>query len=233
MAKDNIEFEEVQGGAKNPVEKYEKPLTIAGSALIVIVLGYFGFTRFYLEPKQDQALADMFMAEQWFAKDSFRLALNGDFEANVMGFEEVADNYGITEAGNLAHYYAGICNLQLGSKSKDSIKALDYYAAAVDHLKSFSSDSRLLAPLGLGACGDALSELGDYAEAADYYMRAAAADKNEYTSAMYLKKAGLVYEKLGDADKALATYTTIKEEYGSTQIGTSIDKYISRAKTLK
>lgn len=233
MAKDNIEFEEGKGGAQNPVEKYEKPLTIAGVALIVIVLGYFGFTRFYLEPKQDEALANMFMAEQFFSKDSFKLALEGNSEAEIMGFDEIADVYGITAAGNLAHYYAGICNLQLGSKSKDSIKALDYYSAAVDHLKSFSSDSRMLAPLSLGACGDALCELAEYNEAVKFYNKAAIADENEYTAAMYLKKAGLVYEKLGDAEKALATYTKIKNEYGTTQIGNSIDKYISRAQTLK
>ncbi|MFY0673478.1 MAG: tetratricopeptide repeat protein [Bacteroidia bacterium] len=232
MAKDNVEFEEVQG-SQNPIDKYQKPLSIVGGALIVLALGYVGFTRFYLEPKQEQALASMFTAEQLFAQDSFRLALNGDFEADIMGFEEVADNYGMTDAGNLAHYYAGICNLQLGSNSKDSIKALNYYEDAVNHLKSFSSDSRMLAPLGLGACGDALCELGNYEEAASYYNKAAMADANEYTAAMYLKKAGLVYEKLGQSDKALATYTKIKDEYGSTQIGTSIDKYISRAQTQK
>ena len=46
---------------------------------------------------------------------------------------------------------------------------------------------------------------------------------------MYLKKAGLVYEKLGQYDKALAAYKKIKSEYSKTTVGTSIDKYISRA----
>ncbi|MGB0430880.1 MAG: tetratricopeptide repeat protein [Bacteroidia bacterium] len=229
MANTNVEIEELN--SSNPIEKFQKPLSIAGGALIAIALAYVGFTRFYLEPKQEQALSDMFWAEQQFEVDSFNLALNGNDQKP--GFEEIADNYGLTDAGSLAHYYAGICNLKIGGNAKDSIKALDYFNAAVDHLKKFDTESRLLGPLAKGACGDALCELGEYAEAATYYNNAANADENEYTSAMYLKKAGLVYEKLGQNDKALIAYKKIKDEYGSTQIGTSIDKYISRAETSK
>ncbi|MBI1185314.1 tetratricopeptide repeat protein [bacterium] len=225
MAKKTVENEEIIVG-QNPIEKYQKPLTYIGTALIVITLGYVGFTRFYLEPKQTEAAAEMFMAEKWFGKDSFALALRG---ATFLGFEDIADQYGLTDAGNMANYYAGICHLKIGANSKDSVKAQEHFEDAVSYLKKFSTDSKILGPMGLGATGDALCELGEYDEAASYYAKAAAANNNEYTAPMYLKKAGLVYEKLGKNDKALASYQKIKDQYGKTTIGLSIDKYISRA----
>ena len=43
----------------------------------------------------------MFKGEQYFAKDSFNLALNGN-GADYEGFEAIIDQYGSTSAGNLA-----------------------------------------------------------------------------------------------------------------------------------
>lgn len=229
MAKRTVENEQMDA-VQNPVDKYQKPLTIAGVILIAITFGYVGFTRFYLEPQQEKGSADMFEAEKWFGKDSFALALNGVIgDQGFAGFEDIAKEYGMTDAGNVAHYYAGICNLNLGSTATDSVKAVTYFENAADHLKNFKTDSRILGPMGLGATGDALCELSEFAEAAAYYQKAASADDNEYTASMYLKKAGFVYEKLGQYDKAVTAYKKIKSDYGKTTVGTSIDKYISRA----
>jgi len=46
--------------------------------VVLIVLGFFGFRRFYLEPKEKEAQAQMFMAEKYFEMDSINKALNGD-----------------------------------------------------------------------------------------------------------------------------------------------------------
>lgn len=212
---------------KNPIESYQKPLTYIGAALIAITLGYLGFTRFYLEPKQTEAAAEIYIAEGYFDNDSFALALNGN--ASFAGFEEIADDYSITDAGNLAHYYAGICNLKLGASAKDSTKAIEFFEEAVKHLTKFSTDSKILGPIALGATGDAYSELREYEKAVGYYEKAASAYSNEYTTPMFLKKAGLVYERLGQFEKATIAYKKIKDKFGKTSIGTQIDKYISRA----
>ena len=75
----------------------------------------------------------MFKGEQYFAKDSFNLALNGN-GADYEGFEAIIDQYGSTSAGNLAKAYAGICYFKMGENEK-----------ALDLLKSFSgSDDMIL-----------------------------------------------------------------------------------------
>ena len=47
-------------------------------------------------------------------------------------------------------------------------------------------------------------------------------------AAGYLLKAGVTYEELGQKDKALAAYRTIKDKYPQSMQGYDIDKYISR-----
>ena len=47
-------------------------------------------------------------------------------------------------------------------------------------------------------------------------------------AATYLLKAGLTAEKLGQDDKALSFYKTIKDKYPQSMEGYDVDKYIGR-----
>ena len=49
-------------------------------------------------------------------------------------------------------------------------------------------------------------------------------------AAAYLVKAGQVYLQLGENDKALKTFETVKENYPQSIEGYEIDKYINLAK---
>src|SRR6056297_3658469 len=86
------------------IEKNQKTITYVVLILLLIVAGYFGYKRFIIQPKAEQAVAEAFVAEQYFAKDSFRLALEGD--GVNYGFLDIIDNYGSTPQGNLAKYYS-------------------------------------------------------------------------------------------------------------------------------
>lgn len=163
----------------------------------------------------------MFVAEQQFAVDSFALALNGD--GNFAGFLEVIDRYGSTDEGNLARHYAGICYLRLGE-----------YQQALDYLKEYSASTKSV-PEGAfgrrrtgGLQGDAYAQLENYAEAVRMYEKAVAASDNSLSAPYYLKKAGGVYEKLGDYAKALAAYERISDDYPASMEARDIQKYIGR-----
>src|ERR1035437_6190261 len=73
------------------IEENQKSLMIIAGAIIAVVAIYFAFNRFYLKPKEEKAQTQMFVAEQYFEKDSFRLALNGD--GNYPGFLGIIDEY--------------------------------------------------------------------------------------------------------------------------------------------
>ncbi len=57
--------------------------------------------------------------------------------------------------------------------------------------------------------------------------------KNKFTTPVFLKKAGLVYEELKQYGKAVEVYELIKKDFKDTQEGQEMDKYIARARTLE
>ena len=108
----------------------------------------------------------------------------------------------MTKPGKLANYYAGISFL----KKND-------FEQAIDYLEDFTLNDHLVAPMARGAIGDAYLELGEKEKASAYYIEAANMDDNEFTTPLFLYKAGQVNELLGNYDKALNLYRRVKDNY--------------------
>lgn len=210
------QIEETLTKTEQYIEDNQKSLTVIVGAIVAIVAIYFGFTNFYLEPLEQEAHADMYMAEIYFEKDSFNLALNGD--GQYLGFLDIADEYGLTNAGNLANYYAGLCYLHTAQ-----------FEDAIEYLSDFSSDDIILSTLALGCIGDAYLELEDNSSALKYYEKAADNASNDFTTPRYLMKQAIVLEMNEEYEDALEMYNQIKEDYSKSQIAQDIDKYIARA----
>jgi tetratricopeptide (TPR) repeat protein len=202
------------------IESNQKSLTIIVLAIIVVVGGYLGYKKLYLAPMEDKAQSQIFAAEQYFEKDSFKLALNGD--GNYLGLLDVIDKYGPTKTANLAYYYAGI-----------SYRGLGKYQEAITYLKKFNAGDLIVTPIAFGAIGDCYVELNNLSEGVDYYEKAANYRDNEFSSPLFLKKAGVVYESMKKYDKALELFQRIKEKYPKSTEARDIDKEIARTKSLQ
>lgn len=212
-----VAVEEALSKSEHFIEKNQKIITYVVGGLIVLVLAYFGYQKFIQMPKEKSAQVAMFKAEYYFEKDSLNLALNGDGES--YGFLDIVDDYSSTDAGNLAHYYAGICYLNLGD-----------YNEAIDYLKGFSGTGEILPGMATGAIGDAYMQLGDVDKAIKYYLDAANQSKNEFVSPSFLIKAGWSYELAGDWQKAHDVYSEIKKDYPKSREARDIDKAIAKTK---
>ncbi|WMI67802.1 tetratricopeptide repeat protein [Mangrovimonas sp. YM274] len=205
-------------------EKNQKAILVAVGAVALILLGYLGYNKFIAEPKAEEAMNDMFVAQQFFddavngtEKDSlFTLALEGS--GGKYGMVDIADKYSGTPAGNLANYYAGMAYLNL----KD-------YKNAIEYLSSFSSNDIMLAPLAKGGIGDAFVQLNQLDDALGYYEQAINASNNEFTAPLYLFKAANLANKLGDSNKALTYFKRIKNEFPDSAEAKNIDVFIGRA----
>ncbi|MCU0421722.1 MAG: tetratricopeptide repeat protein [Bacteroidia bacterium] len=223
---DNLDLDAALANTTHKVEdfyqKNKKNINIILITIIAVVGGYIGVKKFYFEPLEFEAQNEIFKAQQLFEKDSFALALKGDEKKGIKGFEAIADEYGSTKAGNLAHYYAGICNLRTGN-----------FAAAIEMLEGFSTNNDLVGPLATGLLGDAYVESGDIEKGAGLYMKAARMNKNKLTAPVFYKKAGIAYEELKNYDDALSAYTVIKNDYPEAQENSDIEKYIARVTSLK
>jgi tetratricopeptide (TPR) repeat protein len=195
--------------------KNKNVINIALLAVVVIVGGYFAYNRFVKAPNEKKAQEMVFHAQQYFATDSFKLALNGD--GNNYGFLQVIDKYGGTKVGNLAKYSAGVCYVKTGEFQK-----------GIDLLKSFSADDKLVQAYAYGLTGDAYMELNKTDDGIEYYKKAGHYSDNELSAPLYLFRAGLALEKAGKPQDAIAIYKEIKEKYPQTNEGREMDKYLAR-----
>jgi len=200
------------------LEENYKPLLI-GLAVVVVLVGIFWLGRMYLSKKNEEAQAQMYQAQKYLELDSINLALNGD--GNYLGFLDIAKEYKFTKAGNLARYSAGICNLHLGN-----------YEEAIEYLEKYSKKDKVIGSIAIGATGDAWVELGDTEKGISKYLEAAAYADNSFNTPLFLMKAAELYELNAKYSDALKLYERIKEDYPASTEGSSIDKYIARAKLL-
>ena len=215
---DNLqELESALTRTEQFIEDNQKKITYVVGAIVVIVGIYLAFNRFYMQPKENEALSQMFMAENYFEKDSFNLALNGD--GNYLGFLDIIDDYGLTKSANRAKYYTGISYLHLGQ-----------YEDAIDYLKKFKTNDLLLGPVKTGAIGDAMLELGNTDDALKQYKKAYSETDNILTTPIYKMKAAKLLESMNKLEEALKLYEEIKKEYPESAEGSTVDRYIARVK---
>ena len=131
------------------VAKYQNYIVGFVITVVVIVLGFLGYSSLILEPKSDEANNELFTAQNYFSQalvdaensDSlFSLSLNGG--EGKYGFLDIIENYSATKASNLAYYSAGMAYFNLND-----------FENAIEHLKNFDSDDEILSalekPLGL------------------------------------------------------------------------------------
>lgn len=200
------------------IEDNQKSLITIVAVIVGIIALFSAYQNFYIKPLEQEARTEMYMAELYFQKDSFNLALNGD--GQYLGFLDIADDYSSTNIGQLANYYAGLCYLQNAD-----------YNNAIEYLSDFSSDDIILSSLALGCTGDAYMELGDMDSAKDAYKAAVKNSANEFTAPRYMMKLAMIHEANKDYADALEIYNSIKKDYKDTREASGIEKYISRAES--
>ncbi len=193
-------------------------------AVAVGAAGYFAYQKFVVDPKENDAVEQMYTAQQNFQKASdgvsadslYTLALNGS--EGKFGFVKIASEYSGTKAANLANYYAGVAFLNTGK-----------YDKAIEYLEQFKSSDKILNPLALGAIGDAYSQKNQNQQALDFYVKAAEADKNDFTTPRFLLKAGKISLILNKKAEASKFFNDVKDNYSNSPEAQGIDALIGMA----
>lgn len=209
------------------VEKNQKIILGFIGVVAICVLGYFAYDQYIKAPRETEAMNEMFQAQNYWeqaltapAQDSlYKLSLQGG--EGKYGFIDIIENYGGTNAANLAQYYAGMAYLNLNK-----------YQEAIEHLDKFSSEDAILAPLAKGAIGDAFAQLGQNEDALKYYEEAAKMRTNEFTTPRFLLKAGIAALAANKQDKALAHFKKIAEEYPKSTEAAKAEIYTGRAEAM-
>lgn len=210
------------------INKYKKQIITAIVAVVVVVGGGLAYVYGYSKPREDKAqeLLGVVMQKYVMAQD-FEKALKG--EGKTLGLIAIADQYGSTDAGNVAKYEAGLCFYQTG-KTKDAIK----YLADFDTKGDATVSAQAL--FALANCYAADKQLD---KAVDTFKKAASKTDVPALCAEYLFQAGLILENQKKNDEALKLYEQIKADYPSAPLCSQqqqggvvtdaiIDKYIEK-----
>jgi hypothetical protein len=209
------------------IEKYKQTIIIAVVAVIVIVTGFFLYKAYVSAPREEKASTELAKGQQYFNAEQFDKALNGD-GAGYTGLLNVINNYGSTDAANLANLYAGLCYANM-NKWNDAVKYLDEYSP---------SDDAMVSPAAVAALGNAYAHVKQLDKAVDNLKKAAdMADSegrdgvNNSLSPTFRLQAAILLESQGKKDDALKIYQDIKKKYVNAALVQSqeIDKYIERA----
>lgn len=225
-----VETNEVVEKAKDFWAKFSKPIIYVGSAIIVLVGGWYGYNKFVKEPNEIKAADIIFPAEQLFDKmstqgnfnkDSINLVLNGGNGIST-GILKLISNYGGTEVGNRAHFIAGSCYLHNGD-----------FNNAIKHLKDFSTNAPQVQASAYLMLGDANAELKKNEDALDYYKKAAAVNtKEEFMTPEALYKAARCAEALNKTSDAIDLLKKIRDEYPKSSRAGDVDKYLAKLGVL-
>ncbi len=197
------------------------------SKIIFLLLGTvllagaaFGGYRYMASSQDADAKKEMFIPENYFQRDSFDLALNGD-KVN-RGFLDISSEYSLSPSANLANYYIGVIYLRKGK-----------FEDAIEYLKKFNGGDVLVQARAYSLIGDAYMELKDTENAISYYKKATEYNPNEFFTPRYILKLAMAYEINKDYENAINAYSVIIEEYSKAQEINDARKYKARAEELK
>ncbi|MCB9082070.1 MAG: tetratricopeptide repeat protein [Lewinellaceae bacterium] len=210
-----VDIVEVRDQAQDFYSRYHTYILGGVIALVLVVGGYLAYNLLYKTPRQKEAVEQMAQAQKQFERDSFALALDNP-GGGFAGFLGIIENYGGTEAANLANYYAGISYLHLGR-----------FEAAISYLDDFSADGEVMPIMKAGALGDANAELNNLDKALSFYQKAVKLGDDDLLTPYYLKKVGMLQQRNGKTDEALKAFQRIKTDYPKSYEATEVDKYIA------
>ena len=208
----------LQSYAKTTEFYNENKKVIIGSAVAVILaialaIGY----HYYQKSQNKKAQQLMSTAEVHYLRGEYDSALNGSNEDLTIGFEQVINNYGGTEAGNLARYYAAVCEYNLGNTEQ-----------ALSYIEDYDLPDGILGVGPISFHALVLTELGRHQEAAEIYVNAAEWDKNQSTTPYNYLEAANAYLDAGDTENAQKCAEMVTDNYPNSAQVTEADRLLGR-----
>lgn len=191
-----------------------KRMALIFGAVVLIIVGYLLYLQFIVKPDSEKSKEAYYYGLNLASKDST--------DAAIAQLEPVVKKYDGHVGGEIAQFTLARQYMTKGN-----------YKKALDLLEDVDVSDTYVAVHAIGLQGDCNSELGKYKEAMALYEEAAAKNENEYTSPMYLFKAGMVAEELKDYEKATALYEQIRDNYVTFSSQKQIEKYIARVSNFK
>lgn len=185
-----------------------------GIITLLIIASIFYYNN--LNANNETSSSELSKLTTFIDNNQYQQAINGVPEKNIRGLLSIVENDGSSSSGNLAKFYLANAYYSTGEFQT----ALDLYED-VDVDGDIIESSRLS---GIAACNEAL---GNFNDAAKYYEKSSAYNKNDPSIAENLLKAGIMYGKSGDNYRATDLFERIKKDFTNSPEAREIDRYIA------
>ena len=205
---ENLSFYQIKAKF-NTNKKFKLGTYIVGGTLGLFLV-FLLYRQFIWVPSNEKSNDGWWTAMNYISKDSTDQA--------IKTLEPFVRNYDGKTGGEIGQYLLATQYMKKGQFKK-----------ALDNLEDVDLNDTYLRVMSVGLQGDCLSEMKKFDEAEHQYVEAAEMEDNEFTSPMYLFKAGLCADKLKKFDKSTEYYTTIQDKYPTFASQKTIEKYISKS----
>ncbi|MEX0737315.1 MAG: tetratricopeptide repeat protein [Bacteroidota bacterium] len=171
-----------------------------------------------MRSNNEKATSELGKVLRLYDEGRFDLAIDGNPQQNVRGLQAIVDDYGSTNAGELATFYLASAYYAQGNYDK----ALEYFL-------DVNLDDPMISSSGLAGVAACYEVKADHARAAEYFERAAFNDPRGVLAAEHIMHAAQNFVKAGNREKAVDLYKLLKRDYPTSSYVREIDRYIAEA----
>lgn len=190
-----------------------------GVGLLLLVLAVPGY-MYYQQQQQEAANQQLGQILPVYERGNYQQALDGTGEQ--AGLLAIARDYGGTDAGNLATFYAANALYQQGE-----------YDRALTYFQQFEKGNTFIGASAYAAQAAIQENQGNFERAGELYEQAAAQYENKLTAPRYLLSAGQAYEEAGRYEAAMGAYQRIQDEYPESGQANDAERYMARAEVRR
>ena len=180
--------------------------TITIGAIAILVIGFLSYRQWMWKPDNEKSKETYFVALNAVANEGKNAVVDtskaGSKTDPIKKLQKSVKKYDGKIGGEVSKYLLASQYMRKGK-----------YKEALVLLQNVSVEDTYVSIEVIGLQGDCQSELKNYEKAYALYQEAAAKNENNFTSPMFLFKAGLVAEKLKKYDEAVTHYEKIATIY--------------------
>jgi tetratricopeptide (TPR) repeat protein len=197
-------------------EDHRQLLYGVGIGLLALLLAVPGY-MYYQQQRAAQANRMLGQILPAYEQGNYDQALNGS--GQQAGLLTIADDYGGTDAGNLAAFYAA-----------SALYEQDQYDRALRYFQQFDKGNDYIGASAYAAEAAIYETRGAFERAAQKYEQAAEQYQNALTAPRYLLEAGQAYEDAGNYQAAEQAYQRIRDDYPDSDPADDVDRYLARVR---
>lgn len=204
--------------AREFVEKNKKILSYILTGIVIVVAGIIIY-RNNVKAENERAEALLSKITGYYDNGDYKTAIDGIPQRNIQGLKYIVENYGGTNAGEIATYYLASAYFMLGD-----------YDNALKYFKKYDGDDKLLFSASLAGIASVYEIKGEYKKAGEYFEKAAQRFRENILVPEYLYNAARNYKLAGEREKALRLYERIKKDYPNFAKIRDVEIYIASLK---